>query len=58
MGRGSEGPDNPIFKAYQVSSYPTSYLIDSEGKVVWRAVGFGPELKKELPAALAQVGIK
>jgi peroxiredoxin len=58
LGRGNEAADKLIFQAYHVSSYPTSYLIDSEGKVVWRGVGFGPKSKKELSAALAELGVK
>jgi hypothetical protein len=57
MGSGG-GAENPIFSAYGVSSYPTTYLINGEGKVLWRGVGFSPEWKKELPAALAEVGIR
>jgi thiol-disulfide isomerase/thioredoxin len=57
LGRNADGADNTIFANYHVSAYPTSYLIDGEGRVVWRGVGFGPELKKGLAAALAELGL-
>jgi hypothetical protein len=51
-----DGNDNPIFRAYHVSTFPTGYLIDSSGKIVWRGVGYGPEIKAELEAALGKLG--
>ncbi|MBM3459966.1 MAG: TlpA family protein disulfide reductase [Armatimonadetes bacterium] len=41
--------------AYGVEAYPTNYLIDAEGKVVFRSVGFS---EAGLKAALAKLGIK
>jgi outer membrane lipoprotein-sorting protein/peroxiredoxin len=29
-----------VSRAFGVRSYPTTYVLDAEGKVVWRAVGF------------------
>ncbi len=58
VGRGDDDSANPIFEAYRVSVFPTSYLIDSEGRVVWRGVGFGPDLKDELSEALAKLGVQ
>lgn len=58
MGKGDNNAANPIFGVYHVSSYPTSYLIDSDGKIVWRGVGFGPDWKREVPAALARLGLQ
>lgn len=46
----------PSNRQYHVSSFPTSYLIDSRGKIVWRGVGYGPELETELVAAPAKLG--
>jgi peroxiredoxin len=57
VGRGGDDA-NPIFKAYHVAEYPTSYLIDGNGTVVWRGVGYGPELRRELPEALAKLGLE
>ncbi len=59
LGVGREGDkDNPIFQAYHVAVFPTTFLIDKRGTIVWRGVGFGPELKQELTHALAKLGIK
>jgi thiol-disulfide isomerase/thioredoxin len=57
MGKESDNKSNPIFAAYHISEYPTTYLIDGEGKVVWRGIGFGPDWKRELPEALAKLGL-
>ena len=56
MGR-QDGNDNPIFQRYHVGGYPTSYLIDGNGTIIWRGVGYGPDLRRELPAALAKLGV-
>jgi hypothetical protein len=40
---------------YGVQAYPTNYVIDSTGKVVFRCVGFDPE---GIKAALAKLGVK
>jgi len=42
-------------KAYGVQAYPTNYLLDGEGKIVWRSVGFD---EAGLRAALAKMGVK
>jgi thiol-disulfide isomerase/thioredoxin len=55
VGRRDE-KDNPIFGTYHVSNFPTSFLINATGKVVWRGVGYSPELKKELEGALRKLG--
>jgi peroxiredoxin len=57
LGRDAERRANPICDAYHVATYPTSYLIDAEGRVLWRGVGFGSDWKRELPAALAKAGL-
>lgn len=44
-----------IAKAYGVGVYPTTYFIDSEGKVADRVIGYN---EKDLRAALETVGIK
>lgn len=58
LGSDDRGKPNAIFADYHVSVFPTNYLIDEEGRVVWRGIGFGPELKVELAQALAKLGIK
>jgi hypothetical protein len=47
----------PSNREYHVSSSPTSYLIDSSGKIVSRGLGMVRELETELVAALAKIGI-
>ena len=44
-----------IFNDYGVQAYPTNYVIDSKGKVVFRCVGFDEEGIKK---ALAGLGVK
>lgn len=40
---------------YGVMAYPTNYLVDGSGKIVWRSVGFD---EAGLLAALKQLGLK
>jgi len=40
---------------YGVEAYPTNYVIDSEGKVLFRCVGFNEEGIRD---ALARLGVK
>lgn len=47
--------DDAILKEYRVLGYPTNYLLDSEGTVVWRKTGID---EKELRAALKKLGIQ
>jgi len=42
-------------RKYRVSAYPTHYLIDSQGRVLWRGVGVAEEAA--LRAAFAQAGL-
>jgi peroxiredoxin len=37
-----------VAKSYRVSGYPTVYLIDQEGKVVFTQVGYGDDTEKKL----------
>ena len=34
-----EHPPKPLLDAYQVSGFPTIYLVDRSGKIVWNHVG-------------------
>lgn len=56
VGLGDRGAD--VFSRYAVESYPASYLLDTDGKIVWRAVGYGPSTLQELKKALAGLGVK
>ncbi len=44
-----------IADKYGVQAYPTNFLMDPSGKVLWRGVGFD---EKELRTALSKAGIK
>ena len=44
-----------IFSDYGVQAYPTNYLVDSNGKVVFRSVGFD---EQGIKAALDKLGVK
>jgi hypothetical protein len=49
---GGEGSNYAVGKAYGVQAYPTNYLVGSDGKVLWRGVGFDEDaLRKALTAA-------
>ena len=50
---GSENDD--VAKLYGVQAYPTTYLIASDGKVVWRNIGLS---EGGIRTALAKLGIK
>jgi thioredoxin-like negative regulator of GroEL len=46
---------NDVAKVFGVMAYPTNYLLDANGKVVARFVGFDEESMK---AALRKMGFK
>ena len=43
-----------IFNDYGVQAYPTNYVVDGNGKVVFRCVGFD---EKGIKAALNKLGL-
>ncbi|MBN9614672.1 MAG: TlpA family protein disulfide reductase, partial [Acidobacteriales bacterium] len=46
---GGEERRGSIFQRYHVSAFPTSYLIDAKGRIVWRSLGPNSEdLRAEL----------
>ena len=49
------GKEYVMADQYGVVAYPTNYLIDAKGKVIWRGVGFN---EKALREALEKAGIK
>lgn len=55
---GGKGEQYTLGKAYGVRAYPTNYLLDSEGKVAWRGVGFSPATEKTLRDAIEKLGVK
>lgn len=44
-----------LFDSYGVLAYPTNYIVDSKGNVVWRSVGFD---EQGMRSALKKLGIK
>ncbi|GEM_PF-1129358 len=44
-----------VAEKYGVSAYPTNYLIDASGNVIWRGVGFN---EAAIRKALAEAGVK
>lgn len=53
-----DGKNYEAMKQYRVRTYPTNYLIDSEGKIAYRGIGFGPANEQKLRDALAKLGVK
>ena len=47
--------DGVTGKPYQVGGIPTLFLIDREGKVVERRIGYDPEHPDELTAAVEKL---
>lgn len=55
MGGGEKDPGFPVFSHYGVQAFPTNYVLDSTGKVVWHGVGFD---EGAIRSALAKLGVK
>ena len=53
--RGGSGEEYTLGKAYGVQAYPTNYLVDSTGKIVWRGIGFNEAALRD---ALAKLELK
>ncbi len=49
------GAIGPVSSSYRVSTYPTFYVLDRTGRIVWRSEGEQPDvlLRRELAAAAA-----
>ncbi len=39
-------------------AFPTNYLIDANGKILWRALGYNDFAGPEFKAALKKAGLK
>jgi len=50
-----DGPNPAIARDYGIQAFPTNYLVDANGKVVWRSLGFDEE---GLRKAIAAQGVK
>jgi peroxiredoxin len=46
--------DNYIGNTYRVQAYPSNFLLDHDGKIIWRSEGFE---EQELLQALARLGL-
>lgn len=46
---------NDLVQAYGVSGFPTKFLLDKEGKIVFKLIGAGEEGDKELDAKLREL---
>jgi hypothetical protein len=55
MADKKEGGIYDVALKYGVSAYPTNYLVDASGKVIWRGIGFN---EAAIRKALAEQGIK
>jgi hypothetical protein len=54
---GGPGGETGVFKDYQVHAYPTNFLIDPQGKIVGRWVGYDEPTMGEIKAALRRLGL-
>jgi thiol-disulfide isomerase/thioredoxin len=45
---GKGGPEGPISSAWNVHGWPTVYLIDANGILRFKSVGYGPQTSNEL----------
>jgi len=53
---GSQGSSTyAIFAKFGVQAFPTNYVIDANGRVAWRSVGFD---EAGLRAALKKLGVQ
>lgn len=43
---------------YGVTALPTSYLLDTQGRVVARYIGYDEKVGKDMQAALRKMGLK
>ncbi len=55
MGGDEGGANYGIFSQYGVQAYPTNYVLDPDGKVVWRGLGFD---EPQIRFALEKLGVK
>ena len=51
----ADGPIGPVAGRYRVFSFPTFYVLDRRGRIVWRSAGEQPDAK--LRQVLAQAGL-
>jgi hypothetical protein len=56
-GKVSDDRDN-LFNRYHVRGYPTTYLIDANGTIVWQSLGYEGDGLPKLRDALEKEGLK
>jgi hypothetical protein len=49
---GGIGANYTLGKAYNVSGYPTNYLIGADGKILWRGAGYSEAIFSQLREAV------
>ena len=55
IGMKGQGDNYDAALQYRVEAYPTNYLLDSSGKIIFRSVGFDEE---GIRAALKKLDVK
>jgi hypothetical protein len=55
MADKKEGGIYDVAEKYGVSAYPTNYVVDAAGKVIWRGIGFNEQAIRK---ALTDAGVK
>ena len=53
-GENASSGNDPV-KLYHVSGYPTNYILDGSGKIVWRDIGYNDDAVR---ATLVKLGVK
>jgi hypothetical protein len=49
------GPENcPVKQQFQVEQYPTTVLLDAQGRIIWRAEGLERPQLQELEIIIRQ----
>lgn len=57
-GQPPEGDPANVFARYGVQLYPTNFLLNADGQIVWHSAGFEGDGLPELRAELAKLGVK
>jgi len=55
---GPKDAADSVYAHFGVQAFPTNYLLDADGKVVWRAMGYNDFASPEFKAALKRVGLE
>lgn len=52
MADQKQGGTYDVAEHYGVSAYPTNYLVGTDGKVLWRGIGFDEAAIRKVLASL------